>query len=177
MIQGLCSPTNSTCKHLSALCWVRSLANRGLNPGRAQKCWLKEEVLHSASCFLLSHRQTDQFAAQCLGKHQMCCLEGALHFALSCSGWQTRQRPQAASLSLGNSSQACGLKAITFSYSKPAAINATASGWTAHSLLGRQTKSQGYLCIEPTALWQTACDYSWRLQQPKLRAQDILSSW
>lgn len=44
---------------------------------------------------------------------------------------RTRQRPQAASLSLGNSSQAHGLKGIQFSYSKPAAIEAPGSGWTA----------------------------------------------
>lgn len=92
-------------------------------------------MLHSASCFLFSHRQTDyqhwSFTVQCLGKHQMCCLEGALHFVLSCSGWQTRQRLlQAASLSLGNSSQVLGLKAINLSYIKPAAIEATVSGWT-----------------------------------------------
>lgn len=138
-------------------------------------------MLHSAACFFLFHRQTDyqhcSSAAQCLGKHRMCCLEGALHFVLSCSGWQTRHRPQSASLGLGNSSQAHGLKATKFSYSKPAAIDATGSGWTAHFLLGRQTKPQGYLCKEPTASWETACDYSGGLEQPKLRAQDILSSW
>lgn len=119
------------------------------------------------------------FAALYLGKHRICCLEGALHFVLFFSGWQTRQTPQAASLCPGNSSEAHGLKAIKLNYSKPAAIEATESGRIPQqfAFLGGKLNLRDTFCIQPTASWEMACDYSCRLQQPKLKAQDILCSW